>query len=149
MADRNRIYYQSSMQTEKSQPEGRRVMPKTRFTSFPALSVDPRVEISWSASVTDEIIFLTYYWKTRRIWKNIYNKVVWRPTPNVILRFSLLCVKNACMQMTSLLVSHVSCLSPWARQNFPAPLKIEQTMSHRYEICRNHGISVSGVFLLG
>ena len=42
------------MQTEKSQPsgdndtmifqaEGKRIMPKTRFPSFPALSVDPNV----------------------------------------------------------------------------------------------------------
>ena len=28
----------------------------------------------------------------------------------------------------SLLTSRVSCLSPWARHNFPAPLKIEQTL---------------------
>ena len=33
--------------------------------------------------------------------------------------------------MTSHLTSRVSCLSPWARQNFPAPLKLEQTLSHR------------------
>ena len=37
------------MQTETSQPEGRRIMPETRFTEFPALSVDPRVGISRSA----------------------------------------------------------------------------------------------------
>ena len=36
-----RNYHRSSMQTEKSQPEGKRIMPETRFTSFPALSVDP------------------------------------------------------------------------------------------------------------
>ena len=28
------------MQTEKFQPEGKRIMPETRFTEFPALSVD-------------------------------------------------------------------------------------------------------------
>ena len=33
------------MQTEKSQPEGKRIMPETRFTDFPALSVDPKVGI--------------------------------------------------------------------------------------------------------
>ena len=33
----------SQMQAEKSQPEGKRIMPETRFTEFPALSVDPRV----------------------------------------------------------------------------------------------------------
>ena len=29
------------MQTEKSKPEGKRIMPETRFTEFPALSVEP------------------------------------------------------------------------------------------------------------
>ena len=47
----------TSMQTEKSQPEGERIMPETRFTEFPALSVDPRVGISWSASATDVSLF--------------------------------------------------------------------------------------------
>ena len=35
--------------------------------------------------------------------------------------------------LASLLTSHVSCLSPWTRQNFPASLKIEQTLSTRSE----------------
>ena len=35
-----RIYHRSLMQTEKSQPEGKRIMQETRFTEFPALSVD-------------------------------------------------------------------------------------------------------------
>ena len=34
------------MQTEKSQLEGKRIMPESRFTAFPALSVDLRVGIS-------------------------------------------------------------------------------------------------------
>ena len=33
--------------------EGKRIMPGTRFTEFPALSVDPRDEISRSASETN------------------------------------------------------------------------------------------------
>ena len=33
--------------------------------------------------------------------------------------------------LTSLLTSHVSCLSQLARQNFPKPLKIEQIRSHK------------------
>ena len=33
----NRIYHGSPMQTEKSQPKGKRMMPETRFTEFPAL----------------------------------------------------------------------------------------------------------------
>ena len=41
----NRIYHRSPMQTEKIQPEGKQIMPETRFTEFPALSVDPRVGI--------------------------------------------------------------------------------------------------------
>ena len=49
----NRIYHRSPMQTEKSQPEGKRLMPETRFTEFPALSVDSRVGISHSASETN------------------------------------------------------------------------------------------------
>ena len=49
----NRIYHQSLMQTEKSQPESKGIMPETRFTEFPALSVDPRVGISCSASETN------------------------------------------------------------------------------------------------
>ena len=53
-----RIYYRSLVQTEIiSQPEGERIMPETRFTEFPALSVDPRVGISWSASETDILLF--------------------------------------------------------------------------------------------
>ena len=49
----NRIYHRSAMQTEKPQPEGERIMPETRFTEFPALSVDPRVDIFRSALDTD------------------------------------------------------------------------------------------------
>ena len=49
----NRICHRSPMQTEKSQPKGKRIIPETRFTEFPALSVDPRVGISRSASKTD------------------------------------------------------------------------------------------------
>ena len=45
------------MQKEKSQPEGKGIMPETKFTEFPALSVDPRVEISRSASETDDCLF--------------------------------------------------------------------------------------------
>ena len=41
------------MQTEKSQPEGKQKMPETRFTVFPALSVDPRIGISQSALETN------------------------------------------------------------------------------------------------
>ena len=57
----NIIYHRSSMQTEIPQPEGKRIMPETRFTEFLAISVDPRVGISWSASEIDyKCICLTY-----------------------------------------------------------------------------------------
>ena len=51
--EKTRIFHSSSMQTEILQSEGEGIMPATRFTSFPALSVDPRVGISWSASEAD------------------------------------------------------------------------------------------------
>ena len=50
----NRIYHLSSMQTEKSQPEEKQIMLETRFTKFPALSVDLRVGISQSALEIDD-----------------------------------------------------------------------------------------------
>ena len=53
----DRIYHRSPMQTGKSQPEIKRIMPETSFTEFPALSVDPRVEITWSSSETDGRLF--------------------------------------------------------------------------------------------
>ena len=49
----NRICHLSPRQTEKSPPEGKRIMSETRFTELPALSADPRVGISQSASETD------------------------------------------------------------------------------------------------
>ena len=48
------IYHGSPMQTERSQTEGNRIMPEAMFTEFSALSVDPRVGISWSALETDD-----------------------------------------------------------------------------------------------
>ena len=42
----NRICHWSPMQIEKSQLEGKWIMPETRFTEFPALSMSPRVWIS-------------------------------------------------------------------------------------------------------
>ena len=48
----NRIFNRSPMQTEKSQSEGKRILSETKFTEFPVISVDLRVWISLSASVT-------------------------------------------------------------------------------------------------
>ena len=42
------MYHRSPMQ-----PEGIRINPETRFTEFPAFSVDPWVKISRSASKKD------------------------------------------------------------------------------------------------
>ena len=50
----NGIYQRPLMQTEKSKPKGKQIMLETRFTEFPALSVDLRVRISLSASETDD-----------------------------------------------------------------------------------------------
>ena len=45
-----RFFHRSLMQTEKSQPEGKRKMPETRFTKFfPALFADLWVGISGNA----------------------------------------------------------------------------------------------------
>ena len=48
-----RIYHRSPIQTEISQPESKRIMLEMKFTKFPALSTDPRVGFSRSASETD------------------------------------------------------------------------------------------------
>ena len=46
----NRLYHRSPMQTEQSQPKGKRIIPETRFT-------DPRAGISRPASENDDWIF--------------------------------------------------------------------------------------------
>ena len=53
ISDNKKIYHRSPMQTEKSQSKGRRIMPETSFTEFPALSFNSRVGISRSALETD------------------------------------------------------------------------------------------------
>ena len=68
-----------------------------------------------------------------RVLSIISINVIRQLTPNVIRRFSLQCTGIICEQLKSLLVSCVNCLSPWARQNFPVPLKIELTLFHRYK----------------
>ena len=59
------IKHRSPMQNEKSQPSGQRIMPETRQTSFPALSVDPRAGISPSASETDDRVY--FFWQQQLI----------------------------------------------------------------------------------
>ena len=55
------------MQTEKSQLESKRIMPDTRFTESPALSIDPRVVISRSTSETDDLLFFSPIFEQNRI----------------------------------------------------------------------------------
>ena len=66
------------MQTEKSQPEGKRIMPETKFTEFPALFVGSRVWISWSPSETDVCLFFFLM---------ILNIVIYHPSCLSILTF--------------------------------------------------------------
>ena len=40
--------------------------------------------------------------------------------------------------LTLLLTARVSCLGPWTKQNFPASLKTEKTLSHRSTKAENH-----------
>ena len=121
------------MQTEKSQSECKRIMPKTRFTEFPALSVHPRVGIS-RLRQRPTIDYFSYL---------LLNKIVSIPLRFYNLRSMasnserhsefFVTAHQCCKQLTSVLASLVSFLSPWVRQNFPPPLKIEQTLSHRQE----------------
>ena len=52
------------MQTENYQPDGKRKMAASRFTEFQTFSVDLRVGIFLSASLTDDwLFFLPIIWK--------------------------------------------------------------------------------------
>ena len=122
---KNRIYHRA---TEKSQPEGKRMMPEARFTltrrlKFLGLPRTPMIDyFSCQRTVVSIIIFFFH------IFTIVY---VYQPAPNVSRSFSLRRVSDVRKQrkLTSLLVCRVSCCSPWARHTFPAPLKIEQTLS--------------------
>ena len=85
------------------------MMPETRFTEFPALSVDSKVEISRSASKTDDLLYFTYSLKNR----DICNKRCITANSNVIWRSSLRLRRMSTVfkELTSLLVSRISCLS--------------------------------------
>ena len=64
------ISHRSSMQTEKSQPSGQRIMPETRQTAFPAIYVYPQIAISLSASETDDGFYLSLFEKKNKNNKN-------------------------------------------------------------------------------
>ena len=128
----NRIYHWFSMQTEKSQPKGKQIMPETRLFLFPALSIDSRAGISRSTLENDNRLFSLPITGKIKALKRIFTITSYGGQLQMFFRVVLLGqVKNVCKQLTSLLVSCMSCLSPWARHNFPALLKIEQTLSHR------------------
>ena len=54
LSQTNRIYHRSLIQTEQSQPKGKRIMLEMKFSDFPALSIGPRVGISGSALETHD-----------------------------------------------------------------------------------------------
>ena len=127
------------MQIKKSQPEDKWRMPELRFAKFPALSIDPKVGILGDQCF---IIFLTYDIENNYlsfIISFIFDIICCIRTISkhhfVVCRIttfhkchSLFLVVTSCMKVRVLmpfLMSSVSCLSPWARQNFPTPLKIE------------------------
>ena len=95
------------------------------MNGFPALSFHPRLWISRSA----------FYFSYPLLEKNEVLKGIF--AINVMAKserhseFFVRRGSNACKQLTSLIVPRVSCLRPWERQNFPEPLKLEQTLSHR------------------
>ena len=61
------------MQTEKSQPEGKQILPEKRFIKLLASSVGLRVGISRSASKTDVwLFFLTYDIKIIKIIRHLF-----------------------------------------------------------------------------
>ena len=137
------ISHRSPVQTERSQPEGQRIMPETRFTAFLAISVGPRVGISrlhrrpifdyFFSSMTLKIIkyfsiltsFFNFIFDIVRRISTLYDChslffVLAHVTSH--LKFRIL---------TSFCTSRVSCVIPWARKKFPVPLQIRQILSHR------------------
>ena len=58
---KKKINNRSPIKIEKSQSSGKRIKPETRGTSFPALSVYPRVRISRAASETDDSFYFSIF----------------------------------------------------------------------------------------
>ena len=63
LATINKLSHRSSKQTEKPQPEDKRIMPDTRFTEFLALSVDPKAGLKyyWKIEALTLILTITLY----------------------------------------------------------------------------------------
>ena len=87
-------------------------MPETRFTEFPALSVDPRVWISRSASETDIWLFLC---PRRNFGRHIKIAPSVRPS-----------------------VSYKSCLSDSSEATEANLMKHHRKIKHNENVCRAH-----------
>ena len=141
MERKKRMYHRPLMQTEKFLSEGKRIMPETRFISFPALSVYPRVGISRSALATDVWLFFLPMTLKNIIYHSSFLSFLKFTSHTDLFRTSFGVFRGGAKMtsllefsvLTSLLTPRMSCLSPWARQNFPARLKIEQILSDRQE----------------
>ena len=83
-------------------------MPEARFTKFPALPVDPRVGISWSASGIDDRLFFLPIIESFYFLEFLTIDAVWWKVPNITRSFS---VRLVCVVCKQYLVSRVSCLS--------------------------------------
>ena len=95
----NTTYHRCPMQTEKSLPKGKRIMPKTRFTEFSALSVDPRMGISLSASTIDDLLFVLPILKKIVVFHlNISSFCLYFANSSLLLRHK----SHVCKQLTSL-----------------------------------------------
>ena len=101
----NRIYHQSLMQTEKSQPKVNGWCWKRGLLSFQHYPLTRRLGFR-GLHQRPLIDYFSYPFTENRCFKKIFTiNVVWRPTPNIIWRSSLWRVSNVCKQLTSLLVS--------------------------------------------
>ena len=125
----NRIYHRYPIRTEKSQPEGKWIMLETRFTEFPALSIGPRVgflSLHWRLMTgyffSPMTLKIIVYHSTLLLFDILHCITIFPKRQSVFFMVTSLMKVRI---LTSLLMSHVSCLSPWVRQNFPALLKIE------------------------
>ena len=122
---RKRIYHQPSIQPEKSQPEGKRIMNArkrglpsfrhyllTRGLGFLGLHRRPMFDF-FSVPMTFIRHFL-HCTTHKDLFRTSFGVFRGGAKMTSLLKFKVL---------TSLLTSCVSCPSPWARQNCPAPLK--------------------------
>ena len=141
------MYYQSSMQIETSNPEGKRKMPETRLTSFRHYPLVRELRfLGLHRRLLTDYFFLTYYWKIRTFyirWDVGFSCISSRSLPFFLLFYNKTANISLCFvtiyvydgqcygvyvtfvkkkkKLTSIFVSHVSCSSLWARQKFLAP----------------------------